>query len=166
MQEDPYRIPLPDGSVDLILTGQMLEHCAHFWRVFSEIARVMAPEALAFVIAPSAGPIHRYPVDCYRYYLDAYQALAEWSGLRLVDCWLDERRPWRDLVGVFQRGGTLTAATGPVGTCEIQSLTFTGRHDDPAAEATRGERPYLEALAEVLAALAPKLYLEIGCGAE
>jgi SAM-dependent methyltransferase len=103
--DDPYVLPLPEKSVDLVISGQMLEHCPQFWRVFSEIARILKPEGVLFMIAPSAGPIHLYPVDCYRFYPDAYQALADWSGLRLEDCWMDERGPWRDLVGVFQKGG-------------------------------------------------------------
>lgn len=74
--DDPYRLPIDDGSVDLVISGQMLEHCEQFWRVFGEISRVLRPEGTAFVIAPSAGPIHRYPVDCYRFYPDAFQALA------------------------------------------------------------------------------------------
>jgi SAM-dependent methyltransferase len=111
--DSPYAIPWEDASADVVLSGQMLEHCAQFWRVFTEIARILKPGGLAFVIAPSAGPIHRYPVDCYRFYPDAYQALADWSGMRLVQSWLDEREPWHDLVGVFQKGGTLEAVHEP-----------------------------------------------------
>lgn len=158
--DDPYHIPLEEGSVDTVLSGQMLEHCAHFWRVFQEIARVLKPGGLAFVIAPSGGPIHRYPVDCYRFYPDAYQALAEWSGLRLVHCWMDQRGPWRDLVGVFQKGGTLAQVTGPAGAASPAPLDVT--HPDPAAEVTRGARPYREVLARAHALLSPRLYLEIG----
>lgn len=157
---DPYQIPRADGSVDLVVSGQMLEHCAHFWRVFSEIARVLRPGGLAFVIAPSAGPIHRYPVDCYRFYPDAYQALADWSGLRLVQCWRDERGPWRDLVGVFQKGGTLRPVTHPAAGTAPAALDI--RHPDPAAEAVQGARPFREVLARMHALIQPQLYLEIG----
>ncbi len=65
--------------------------------------RVLRPDGLIFLIAPSAGPIHRYPVDCYRFYPDAFSALAKHAGGVLVESWLDERGPWRDLVGVFCR---------------------------------------------------------------
>jgi ubiquinone/menaquinone biosynthesis C-methylase UbiE len=64
---DVYHLPFEDGSVDIVLSGQMLEHCGQFWRVFNEIFRVLKPDGLAFVIAPSSGPVHRYPVDCYRF---------------------------------------------------------------------------------------------------
>ncbi|MCA2011141.1 methyltransferase domain-containing protein [Cereibacter sphaeroides] len=158
--EDPYHLPLPDASVDIVVSGQMLEHCPQFWRQFTEIARVMKEGGLAFIIAPSAGKIHRYPVDCYRFYPDAYEALAEWSGLRLVHHWLDERGPWRDLVGVFQKGGDLKAVTAPKPAKRLP--LFDGEHPDPAAEATGGKVPYLDVLAQMHALLKPRLYLEIG----
>jgi hypothetical protein len=158
--ETPYLFPLPDDSADLVISGQMLEHCPQFWRVFTEIARIMKPEAILFMIAPSAGPIHRYPVDCYRYYPDAYQALAEWSGLRLVDCWLDERGPWRDLVGVFQKGVRLEKIKEPKPPPPPPALPKLNA--PPDAEVTRGARPYLDVLADLHRLVAPKLYLEIG----
>jgi hypothetical protein len=102
--DDPYHLPLPDGSIDIVLSGQMLEHCEFFWLSFVEMARVLAPGGCLLLIAPSAGPIHRYPVDCYRFYPDAYHALAKYAGCKLVECWLDERGPWNDLVGVFAQG--------------------------------------------------------------
>lgn len=157
---DPYQIPFHDASVDLVLSGQMLEHCAHFWRVFTEIARVLRPEGLAFIIAPSAGPIHRYPVDCYRFYPDSFQALAEWSGLRLVHCWLDERGPWRDLVGVFQKGGTLQQISAPPRAGATAPLNVV--HNDPAEEMIQGARPYRDVLARIHDLLNPALYVEIG----
>ncbi|WP_397543339.1 methyltransferase domain-containing protein [Roseovarius salis] len=158
--EDPYNIPLPDSSVDVVMSGQMLEHCAHFWRVFTEIARVLKTGGLAFVNAPSAGPIHRYPVDCYRFYPDAFQALADWAGLRLVHCWLDERGPWRDLVGVFQKDGSLQPLTAPP---EPKPVPLRNTpNPDPAAEIMAGQRPYLDVLGELHALQDPSLYVEIG----
>ena len=38
---DPYRIPLPDASVDIVLSGQMLEHNEFFWLTFLEMSRVL-----------------------------------------------------------------------------------------------------------------------------
>ena len=101
--KSPYEIPLPDGHADVVISGQMLEHSAYFWLLFQEMVRVLKEDGILFVIAPSAGPIHRFPVDCYRFYPDAYKALADLSGCHLVDCWLDDRGPWKDLVGVFSK---------------------------------------------------------------
>ena len=71
---------------------------------FRKLRGSLKPEGVLFMIAQSAGPIHRYPVDCYRFYPDAYQALADWSGLRLEDCWMDERGPWRDWSASSRKG--------------------------------------------------------------
>ncbi len=99
----PYEIPLGDAYADVVISGQMLEHCAYFWLSFQEMVRVMKPDGFLFLIAPSSGPIHRYPVDCYRFYPDAFKALADLTGCYLVDSWLDKRGPWKDLVGVFSK---------------------------------------------------------------
>ncbi len=100
---DPYKIPLPDGAADYVISGQMLEHCEFFWLSFVEMVRILKPDGYLFLIAPSTGPIHRHPVDCYRFYPDAYAALAKYANCRLVECWHDRRGEFEDLVGVFTR---------------------------------------------------------------
>ena len=59
--DDPYRFPLPDWSVDIVISGQALEHAEFFWRMFEEMVRVLRPEGFIFLIAPSGGPIRRSP---------------------------------------------------------------------------------------------------------
>jgi SAM-dependent methyltransferase len=107
--DDPYRIPLDDASVDIVVSGQLLEHCEFFWLAFAEMMRVVKPSGFVFLIAPSAGPIHRYPVDCYRFYPDGFRALAKYANCEAVEIWQDERGPWNDLVGVFRRRGRPSA---------------------------------------------------------
>lgn len=99
--DDPYVLPFNDGSFDLAISGQMLEHNKFFWRSFREIFRVLRAGGMCFMIAPSRGDIHRYPTDCYRFYPDAYQAMAEYCDAVLVDCWIATEGPWGDLTGVF-----------------------------------------------------------------
>ena len=101
--EDPYHLPNAHASVDLVISGQMLEHCEFFWLAFGEMLRVVKDTGRIFLIAPSSGPVHQYPVDCYRFLPDAYRALAKLTGAELVEMWRDDREPWRDLVGVFRR---------------------------------------------------------------
>lgn len=118
------------------------------------------PDGHLFLIAPSAGPIHRYPVDCYRYYLDSYRALARFAGCHLIDLRHDERGPRNDLVGVFARTPQPPALPHP-STHPAPAPLFDG--DGPAEqEITRGTRHYLEVLEEVHGALQPRAYLEIG----
>lgn len=98
---DPYRIPIQDNFADCVISGQMMEHSEFFWMIFKEKIRILNYTGFAFMIAPSKGVIHRHPVDCYRYYPDAYTALAKYTNSILVDCWLDSSSEWGDLVGVF-----------------------------------------------------------------
>jgi SAM-dependent methyltransferase len=100
---DPYKLPLPDACADCVVSGQMLEHNEFFWLTFAEKIRILGPTGLVFMIAPSKGPIHRYPVDCYRFYPDSYAALAKYTNSILVDCWLENDAAWGDLVGVFSK---------------------------------------------------------------
>ncbi|TVQ85277.1 MAG: methyltransferase domain-containing protein [Chromatiaceae bacterium] len=158
---DPYHLPFPDDSIDLVLSGQMLEHCERFWLAFAEMVRVLAPAGFIFLIAPSAGPIHRYPVDCYRFYPDAFAALAHATGCRLEACWLDERGPWRDLVGVFRKTPMQSRATPAPGLAVAPQAPVPAA-GDPAAEGVPAAPSYLEVLQRVHAQLQPSLYLEIG----
>lgn len=171
--EDPYRIPLPTSSVDIVISGQMLEHCEFFWLAFQEMVRLVKPDGLIFLIAPSAGPIHRYPVDCYRFYPDAYAALARYADCHLVACWQDERGPWRDLVGVFRKTPlspearpflpAMNAIPGPEWTSIPSPPSGPPPYPDhPDRDQIQGRQDYLTLLQHVHAELRPAFYLEIG----
>lgn len=106
----PYRLPLPAASADLIISGQAFEHVEFFWLTFLEMARVTKPGGHIFLIAPSRGPEHRYPQDCWRFYPDGYRALAKYAGLDLLEVTTDwaphpdaDSAQWGDTVGVFRR---------------------------------------------------------------
>jgi predicted O-methyltransferase YrrM len=159
--DDPYRLPLDDRSVDVVLSGQVLEHCEFFWMAFAEMVRVLKPGGYIFLIVPSAGPIHRYPVDCYRFYPDSLRALAKYANCRLVESWLDERGPWKDLVGVFARHEPPPSAPPPA-EVELLAPQFAEQPGADAEEASAGDRDYLAVLKDVHESLAPALYLEIG----
>ena len=101
---------MPTASVDLIVSGQVFEHMEYFWLTWREMARVVKPGGLIFLIAPSRGPEHRYPVDCWRYYPDGYRALARYGGFEVLDVHTDWQphadpgsAPWGDTVGVFRK---------------------------------------------------------------
>jgi SAM-dependent methyltransferase len=76
--------PLADGSVDMVVSTSCFEHDSCFWMTFREMARVVKVSGYVYVSAPANGPYHGYPGDCWRFYGDAPQALAHWSG-RIVD---------------------------------------------------------------------------------
>lgn len=168
--DDPYKLPFSDDSIDIVVSGQAFEHVEFFWLLFEEMVRILKPDGMIFLIAPSAGAIHRYPVDCYRFYPDAYHALARYCKCELLNVIHDQRGPWKDLVGVFTKRhftqaeftsenriwepNRYEAVTNPVGT--------NIRHSDPSVEILKGAEHYLKVLEKLHQELEPKQYLEIG----
>ncbi len=106
----PYRLPFASGSVDVVISGQAFEHIEFFWMTWLEMVRVLKPGGMIFLIAPSRGPEHRYPQDCWRFYPDGYRALAKYGECELVEVSTDwEPHPdpgssdWGDTLGVFRK---------------------------------------------------------------
>lgn len=106
--DSPYRLPIPSASVDLVISGQAFEHVEFFWMTWLEMVRILKPGGRVFLIAPSRGPEHRYPQDCWRFYPDGYRALARFGGCELIEVstdWGPHHDPsssdWGDTVGVF-----------------------------------------------------------------
>jgi SAM-dependent methyltransferase len=76
---------LQDEQFDFVISGQAFEHNPFMWVTFCEIARVLKAGGSACIIAPSAGKVHRYPFDCWRYYPDSWATLCALSGLELIE---------------------------------------------------------------------------------
>lgn len=83
---DPYNwLEVDSRSVDVLISGQTFEHIEFFWVAIREIVRILKPGGLCCIIAPSSGPEHRYPVDCWRFYPDGFRALGRYAGLELLE---------------------------------------------------------------------------------
>ena len=100
---------LADASFDVVISGQAFEHIAWPWLTMMEIARVLRPDGLAAITAPSAGHVHRFPLDCWRFYPDGFPALAHFAGLTLIEQHVDESYAypenafWGDVFIVLRR---------------------------------------------------------------
>ena len=109
VQEDPYKIPFNDETFDVVVSTSAFEHTEFFWLVFNEILRVLKPNGLFYLNAPSNGRYHKYPVDCYRFYPDSGKALSKWgvySGYQkivMLESFIGERDKglWNDFCCVF-----------------------------------------------------------------
>lgn len=110
--KDPYWFrEISSNSVDVLVSGQAFEHIEFFWISMLEIARVLRPGAVCCLIVPSAGPQHRFPVDCWRFYPDGLHALARYAGLHVEEVLLDEHprqypdisQQWNDAVMVCSK---------------------------------------------------------------
>ena len=80
---------LGDASVDVCISGQTFEHNPFFWATMAEISRVLVPEGLACIIAPGAQAVHRYPLDCWRFYPDSWAALCGLTGLEPLEVYFE-----------------------------------------------------------------------------
>jgi SAM-dependent methyltransferase len=75
---------IPDNFCDVLVSGQTFEHIEFPWFTISEMARVLKPNGLLCVIAPSMSPLHRYPVNCQNYFADGMIALSRYAGLHVL----------------------------------------------------------------------------------
>ena len=112
--EDPYRLPFEDESVDIVLSSSCFEHSEMFWLVFLEILRVLKPNGLFYLNAPSTGSFHRYPVDCWRFYPDSGAALVKWaqrhgSKPAVLESYTQIAGNWQDYVAVFLKDESCAA---------------------------------------------------------
>ncbi len=99
---------IKDSDYDVVISGQAFEHMPYFWLVMEEISRVLKPDGICCIIAPSAGREHRCPVDCYRFYTDGMIAMADYVRLNVLYAFTgegykeDEKDIFRDNLGSWQ----------------------------------------------------------------
>lgn len=108
------KLPFDDLSFDLIMASSAFEHDPRFWDTFIEMCRVARPGGHIYVNAPSNGGVHRYPLDCWRFYPDAGLALVKYAEdhqveVELVESFVGKRYTdswdgWNDFVAIFRRG--------------------------------------------------------------
>jgi SAM-dependent methyltransferase len=77
------KFPFEDNSVDLVISTSCFEHDPCFWMTFREMTRIIKDDGYIYVNAPATGTYHCYPGDNWRFYSDAGQALAFWSGMQI-----------------------------------------------------------------------------------
>jgi SAM-dependent methyltransferase len=114
-----YGIPARSRSFDVVVSAQTLPHVPFFWATLLEIERVLRPGGYALLTGASRGHPTKTQ-DCWRFYADAYRAMAAHTGMTLLDSYLDapprdaggERfdyasvrpsRYWGDCAGVLQK---------------------------------------------------------------
>jgi SAM-dependent methyltransferase len=106
--DNPYVFPFADEAADILITSSCLEHSEFFWLTWLEMLRVVKPNGLIYMNVPSEGGYHPYPVDCWRFKLNAATALQKWgkrAGFNplLLEAFTDIEPPWHDYVAVFVR---------------------------------------------------------------
>lgn len=101
--ENPYLFPFSDEYFDVVISGQAFEHIEFFWLTAKEIARVTKKWGLFCLIVPSAGQVHRFPVDCWRFYEDGLRSIAKWMWFEVLDASITEHSDWKDAVLIARK---------------------------------------------------------------
>lgn len=98
-------------SADVVISGQAFEHIQYFWITMLEVARVLKPGGICCILAPSSGPEHRYPMDCWRFYPDGMKSLAQFAQMEVIEAttewedkgYVDGSDWWHDSMLVCRR---------------------------------------------------------------
>lgn len=106
------KIPLEDNSIDVATSSSNFEHDDCFWQTFLEMCRVVKSGGYIYINAPSSGPHHGYPGDCWRFYADSWKALEKWAikngfAITLIETYIDNTGLWKDSVGIFLKNDSL-----------------------------------------------------------
>lgn len=106
-------LPFATGSIDIILSTSCFEHDPVFWITFKEMTRIVNPSTgIIYINAPAQGKYHSHPGDNWRFYQDAAQALAFWSGyegnqypVKVVETFhiFPKSAEWVDFVAIWSR---------------------------------------------------------------
>lgn len=84
---DTAKLPaeLGEGTADVVITTEMLEHAEDWRAAMTGIAHVLAPGGLLVLTTRSAGfPYHPHPGDFWRFSVDHMDAICEALSLEVV----------------------------------------------------------------------------------
>ena len=95
-----------DESFDVVVSGQAFEHMEFFWLIIEEMYRILKPGGYCCIIAPSSGPVHRNPFDCFRFKDNGMKAIGDYVGLTILEYYTNtsgEAIPWHDSVLIARK---------------------------------------------------------------
>jgi SAM-dependent methyltransferase len=75
---------LPDGSCDVVICTQVLEHCLNPWQAVREIHRILRPGGFLIASAPHVWFYHPHPTDNWRFTQEGLAHLCREAGLQPV----------------------------------------------------------------------------------
>lgn len=106
----PYMLPFDDNSIDLVLSGQVLEHVDNPFKFVEECKRVLKPGCYMIHIAPSEKGVWHDNPDNWRFGRDSWKAITrDVGGIKMVGDWIDvsamdhRSRKWADHVMMGQK---------------------------------------------------------------
>jgi hypothetical protein len=98
----PYEYPFEDGSFDLVISANTLEHTQDTHKFVKELARLSKDLVVIFV--PNTRHEHKYPIDCWRVFPDGMKFLLEdIAGLEVIKVGLVGGEKLADTIGVARK---------------------------------------------------------------
>ena len=97
---------IKDETYDVVISGQAFEHMEFFWKTIVEIERILKPQGLCCIIAPSTGPVHRNPYDCFRFTDDGMKAIGKYAGLEVLESYTQTSPIWNDSVLICRKSNS------------------------------------------------------------
>ena len=95
-----YDYPFPNGTFDVVISGQTIEHVENLHRWIREVARVAVPGGLMCIIGPNTFSEHKHPVDCWRVWPDGMRfLLGQIAALEVLEC----RAEGIDTIGIARK---------------------------------------------------------------
>jgi SAM-dependent methyltransferase len=77
---DALDLPFSDGSFEVVLATEVMEHLPDSDRFLSEVGRVLSPGGVVVVSVPFMEPLHEEPLDFYRFTPYGLRVLLERHG--------------------------------------------------------------------------------------
>lgn len=90
---------IPWNSMDVVVSGQTLEHVDKPWRWIRSIERIVRSGGLVWICAPNTWEFHEVPRDCWRIWPDGMRALFDEAGLVTLEAY----KEGQDTVGVARK---------------------------------------------------------------
>lgn len=85
VMKSPYELPFADGSANIVISGQCLEHVDRPWLLVKEMARILDPGGFCFITCPAKFHLHDYPHDYWRIYPEGMRVLLQDAGFKVLE---------------------------------------------------------------------------------
>lgn len=80
-------------DVDVVISGQTLEHTADIPKLMDSIYGILKPEGVICMIAPSQGAAHYHPIFVGNFSVDRMREAVSFSGFEIISCKINPVAP-------------------------------------------------------------------------
>lgn len=77
VMKDENTLPFEDNSVNIVISGQCLEHVKRPWLLIKEMSRILDPGGHLVITAPAKMHLHSYPHDYWRFHPESFRVMME-----------------------------------------------------------------------------------------